>query len=49
MVGTDINKESIKNANKNIETNNLQHLIQGNYLIKMYNKLFVIIKLIDYN
>lgn len=31
MVGTDINKESIKNANKNIETNNLQKLIQGNY------------------
>lgn len=31
MVGTDINKESIKNANINIQKNNLQHLIQGNY------------------
>lgn len=30
MVGTDINKESIKNAKKNIEKNNLQDLIQGN-------------------
>lgn len=29
MVGTDINKESIKNANNNIEKNNLKHLIQG--------------------
>ncbi|XP_001948397.1 U6 small nuclear RNA (adenine-(43)-N(6))-methyltransferase [Acyrthosiphon pisum] len=28
MVGTDINKESIKNAIKNVEKNNLQHLIQ---------------------
>lgn len=31
MVGTDINKESIKNANDNIKKNNLQDLIQGNY------------------
>lgn len=31
MVGTDINKESIKTANSNIEKNNLKHLIQGNY------------------
>ncbi|VVC31765.1 Ribosomal RNA large subunit methyltransferase F-like,Methyltransferase-like protein 16,S-adenosyl-L- [Cinara cedri] len=28
MVGTDINKESIKNANGNVKKNNLQHLIQ---------------------
>lgn len=35
MVGTDINKESIKNANANVEKNNLQHLIQGNYNIKL--------------
>jgi len=28
MVGTDINKESIENANINIQKNNLQHLIQ---------------------
>lgn len=38
MVGTDINKESIKNANKNIETNNLQNLIQGRYLLNIINK-----------
>lgn len=31
MVGTDINKESIKNANDNVEKNSLQDLIQGNY------------------
>lgn len=35
MVGTDIDKESIKNANENIEKNNLQHLIQGNFNIKL--------------
>lgn len=31
MVGTDINKESIKNAIGNVEKNNLQNLIQGKY------------------
>lgn len=30
MVGTDINKEAVKNAIKNVEKNNLQNLIQGN-------------------
>lgn len=29
MVGTDINKQSIENAAKNIQKNNLQDLIQG--------------------
>lgn len=32
MVGTDINKESIENANINVEKNNLQHLIRGDYI-----------------
>lgn len=29
MVGTDINKDSIENAKRNIEKNNLQDLIHG--------------------
>lgn len=33
MVGTDINKESIENANSNVQKNNLQDLIQGNYIL----------------
>jgi len=42
MVGTDINKEAVKNATKNVEKNNLQHLIQGNYLTRKikYNEMF---------
>lgn len=35
MVGTDIDKESIKNANTNVVKNNLQHLIQGNFNIEL--------------
>lgn len=33
MVGTDINKESIKNAIENIERNKLQDLIQSNNIL----------------
>lgn len=36
MVGTDINKESIQNANTNVEKNNLQDLIQSNCLVIRY-------------
>lgn len=36
MVGTDINKESIKNAIENVEKNKLQDLIQGNVFDSMY-------------
>lgn len=35
MVGTDINKESIENANANVKKNNLQHLIHGRNNIKL--------------
>lgn len=43
MVGTDINKESIKTAIENIEKNNLQDLIQSNnisYYQNNYNIYF---------
>jgi len=39
MVGTDINKESIENANLNVQKNNLQHLIQSNYIIIVRKQL----------
>lgn len=37
MVGTDINKESIENANSNVKKNNLQDLIQGNCILFLYD------------
>lgn len=46
MVGTDINKDSIQIANKNIEKNNLQDLIQGN--LPMVNKIKKILLIFEF-